>query len=150
MVLLWHRVSRAKVKVSAKGSIISDQTTTDQFTILAGGLIINCVCRGTSTIPSNWSWRIPYCLFLVIPSIVASLIWFCPESPRYYAMKGMDEKAIASLKKFKGKTETFDAEVECEGYDLQSLIPIASQLTPFGSATFEGCHCSRTSSGHIC
>lgn len=44
-----------------------------------GGLIVNCIARGTSSLSSNAAWQIPLGLFYVVPSVVAALIWFIPE-----------------------------------------------------------------------
>ncbi|KAL1869974.1 hypothetical protein VTK73DRAFT_2895 [Phialemonium thermophilum] len=48
---------------------------TYQFSLILGGLIINCVCLGTSRIPGNRSWQIPIGLFYIIPTLIASAIW---------------------------------------------------------------------------
>lgn len=37
------------------------------------------ICRGTSEIKGHGSWRIPYGLFFVIPSILAVAVWWIPE-----------------------------------------------------------------------
>ena len=50
-----------------------------QFSLGVGGLLINGICKGTSTIPNNNAWMIPYGLYYIIPTFVASLIWFIPE-----------------------------------------------------------------------
>ena len=50
-----------------------------QLSLGIGGLIINGICRGTSDIQSNNSWMIPYGLYYIIPSFIASCIWFIPE-----------------------------------------------------------------------
>lgn len=50
-----------------------------QFSLGIGGLIINGICKRTSTIPSNASWMIPYGLYFIIPTFVASCVWFIPE-----------------------------------------------------------------------
>jgi MFS transporter, SP family, sugar:H+ symporter len=51
-----------------------------QLSLGIGGLIINGICRGTSTIPNNNSWMIPYGLYYIIPTFVACTIWFIPET----------------------------------------------------------------------
>lgn len=43
-----------------------------QLSLGFGGLIINGICKRTSTIPNNNSWMIPYGLFYIIPAFVAS------------------------------------------------------------------------------
>ncbi|KAK5086701.1 hypothetical protein LTS08_007115 [Lithohypha guttulata] len=99
---------------------------TYQLSLVLGGFVINSVCRGTSTINDNKSWRIPLGLFYVIPVIIASLIWFIPESPRWLLLKGRRGEAEANLiklregafsqediqKEFAELTSTLETEVE--------------------------------------
>lgn len=40
---------------------------------------MSIICRGTSDIKGHASWRIPYGLFFVIPSILAVAVWWIPE-----------------------------------------------------------------------
>lgn len=47
-----------------------------------GGLIISVIAKRTSQLNTNWAWRIPFTLFFIIPTIVASLIWLLPEVRR--------------------------------------------------------------------
>lgn len=44
-----------------------------------GGLVINGICKRTSTMATNAAWQIPFGLFYVVPTIVACLILFIPE-----------------------------------------------------------------------
>jgi hypothetical protein len=37
------------------------------------------VCRGTSDIQGHDSWRIPFGLFFIVPTIVACGVWFTDE-----------------------------------------------------------------------
>lgn len=44
-----------------------------------GGLVMNCIARGTESIQSNAAWQIPFGLFYFVPTVVALCIWFIPE-----------------------------------------------------------------------
>lgn len=50
-----------------------------QVSLGIGGLLINGICKRTSTIQNNSAWMIPYGLYYIIPTFVASCIWFIPE-----------------------------------------------------------------------
>ncbi|KAL8365695.1 hypothetical protein RB595_004479 [Gaeumannomyces hyphopodioides] len=73
-----------------------------QFSLMFGTLIVNLVCRGTSSLPGNEAWQIPFGLFFVIPVIVIGMIFFIPESPRWLLTKDRPEEARASLAKLRG------------------------------------------------
>lgn len=85
------------------------------YKLQLGQLIQSLVCRGTSGIQDDRSWRIPLGLFFIIPSILAVGVWFMDESPRWLLIKGRHEEAKASLQRLReGKftQEQIDAEFE--------------------------------------
>ncbi|KAF4413832.1 MFS transporter fmqE [Colletotrichum fructicola] len=92
-----------------------------QFSLMFGTLIVNSVCRGTSTLEGNPSWRIPMGLFYVIPVIVMCLIFFIPESPRWLLTQDRVEEAHASLKKLRVGTIT-DVEIDEQFAALQYAL----------------------------
>lgn len=87
---------------------------TYQTSLLLGGVVINSVCRGTSTIDSNAAWRIPNGLFYIVPVTIASCIWFIPESPRWLLLKDRPDEALESLRILRGSSKYHDPKIELE------------------------------------
>ncbi len=105
------------VPASARGFIVG----TYQLSIVFGGLVINSVCRGTSHIQDNRAWRIPLGLFYIVPSIVLSLIFLTPESPRWMLKQGRTEEAFENLRKLRmGRFS--EEQIELEFRELQAAL----------------------------
>lgn len=66
-----------------------------------GSLVMLGAMIGLSNLSGNNCWRIPLILEALFPAIVCSTIYFLtPESPRFYVMKGMREKAKEVVAKY--------------------------------------------------
>ncbi|KAF9891506.1 hypothetical protein FE257_003973 [Aspergillus nanangensis] len=115
---------------------------TYQAGLLTGQLIMSLICRGTSVIEGDASWRIPLGLLYVIPSIVASLIWFMPESPRLLLMRDRPEKAFESLRKLRIGRFT-DEEINQEFRELQDTINLTVDRGHW-TEMFQGSNLRRT------
>ncbi|CAG8931628.1 unnamed protein product [Penicillium salamii] len=92
---------------------------TYHLTIVFGGMVIGWVCNGTSRMEDDRSWRIPLGLFFIIPTIISSLIWFIPESPRWLLMQGKTHEARVNLQKFREGVFSAD-EIEDEFQSIQN------------------------------
>ncbi|KAK7216998.1 hypothetical protein V2G26_005001 [Clonostachys chloroleuca] len=99
---------------------------TYQLALILGGLVINCVCFGTSTLSGDESWRIPLGLFYIIPAIISTCIWFLPESPRWLLSKGRVDEARASLAQYRNGSFT-EEEIDKEFQETQFQLEDASE-----------------------
>jgi Sugar (and other) transporter len=62
-----------------------------------------------------WQWGIPVLLQCMAPVLCCSLIWFCPESPRWLVQKGRDEDARKALMRIR---EPQEVESELQGVSV--------------------------------
>lgn len=105
------------VPASARGFIVG----TYQLSLIFGGFVINAVCKGTSGIQDNRAWRIPLGLFYIVPTIVLSLIFFTPESPRWLLKQGRTEEARENLRKLRVGRFT-EEQIELEFRELEAAL----------------------------
>ncbi|KAG8977218.1 hypothetical protein FRC05_002218 [Tulasnella sp. 425] len=80
------------------------------------------ICLGTSTIKSNWSWKIPLIIQCVPASFVIMFVWFLPESPRYMYQNGRKEEAYAFLTKYHGNGDRNNPIVQLEIDEFDDAI----------------------------
>lgn len=100
------------------------------LSIKIGGLVVTAITRGTSSIETNAAWKIPFGLFLVIPSIVLSLIWFTPESPRWLLLRDRHSEALISLTRLNQK-DTPTEEIEADFQALSEKVAVQLQKKRF-------------------
>lgn len=86
--------------------------------ILLGLIAGSWTTFGTFRIDSDWSWKIPCLLQIILPAYQMCIIWFCPESPRWYVAKGDIESARKLLTKWHGNGE----ETEVVQMELAEII----------------------------
>ncbi|KAG8962512.1 hypothetical protein FRC05_005313 [Tulasnella sp. 425] len=94
------------------GSIVSAWTTFGTFR-MAG---------------SSWSWRIPSVLQALPTLLQCTLIWFCPESPRWLISKGRDREAKEVLGKYHGNGDINHPLVEYEYNEIKEAIEVEEEL----------------------
>lgn len=83
-----------------------------QLSFAFGGLIMSGICHRTSTINNDWAWRIPFLCFLFTPTIVATSIFFQPESPRWLVLKGKHDQAREALIAFRRRGTDIEHELQ--------------------------------------
>ena len=107
-----------------------------------GGLVINCICYGTSHLDDNRSWRIPLSLFYVVPTLIALSIFFIPESPRWLLRQGRTDEAKAALHKLRDGAFT-EQQIEREFREVQFALESEVEQGKF-SELFQGVNLKRT------
>ncbi|PWY93218.1 sugar transporter [Aspergillus sclerotioniger CBS 115572] len=113
-----------------------------QFALVFGGFTMNCICRSTSALATNAAWRIPFGIFSVVPTLVMSLIWLIPESPRWLLTKGRVEEAREALYKLRSGAFS-DEEIAEEFRALQFALAIEPEQGK-SHEIFQGANRKRT------
>ncbi|KAH7345836.1 putative sugar transporter [Pyrenochaeta sp. MPI-SDFR-AT-0127] len=126
------------VPAPARGLVVGSY----QLSLVLGGFVINSVCKGTSTLPDNRAWRIPLGLFYVVPSIIASLVFLTPESPRWLLKNGRINDARSSLTLYReGKFS--QTEIDSEFRELEFALENEVEKGKF-IEIFKGLNLKRT------
>ena len=126
------------VPAPARGFIVGSY----QLSLIVGGFVINAVCKGTSTIQDDRAWRIPLGLFYIVPSIVLSLIFFVPESPRWLLKNGREDEAWRNLTLLRQGKFT-EEEIKHEFRELQAALENEVEKGNFREI-FQGVNFKRT------
>jgi hypothetical protein len=79
----------------------SDSSLGYQFAITLGLLIASCVDYATQNRKDSGSYRIPVALQLLWSLVLAAGLFWLPESPRYFVMKGKLDQAASVLERIR-------------------------------------------------
>jgi MFS family permease len=72
----------------------------EELSIVTGIVIAFWTTYGAMTIPSEWSWRLPFIL-QILPGLVLGVgIIFLPFSPRWLCSKDRDDEALVALSNY--------------------------------------------------
>jgi len=81
----------------------------------------------TSYMPNSGQWRVPFALQL-FPACFLGLLVFTPESPRWLVLRGKDDEAIESLRRYLGKgLDSNDPLVQDEYRSIKAAVMIERQ-----------------------
>lgn len=95
IILYMSEIAPRKVR----GALVSGY----QFCITIGILLANCVVYATQNRDDTGSYRIPIGVQFLWAIVLASGLFFLPESPRYFVKKGKLEKAAQALASVRGQ-----------------------------------------------
>ena len=97
IILYMSEVAPKKVR----GAIVAGY----QFCITIGILLASCVDYATQNRDDTGSYRIPISIQILWALILATGLFFLPESPRYFVKKGSLDRASKSLSRLRGEPE---------------------------------------------
>ncbi|KAK4223510.1 putative high-affinity glucose transporter [Podospora fimiseda] len=88
------------------------------------GILVDNYSKGY---PGDYtSWRIPLGVMYVVPVFLGVLLLFLPDTPRYYVVRGEDEKALKAIRRLRGiKDEAF---LRAEVGDIKSAFLAEKEL----------------------
>ncbi|KAK9378574.1 general substrate transporter [Kockiozyma suomiensis] len=72
---------------------------------------INYSCTKRAASLGDWDWRMVVIFQILVPILICGAIFFCPETPRWYAQKGRYDEARASLRRVRETDEEIDNEM---------------------------------------
>lgn len=100
-----------------------------------GAVLSAWVCFGCLHIDSDWSWRLPLLLQMVVPVIALCIIPFVPESPRWLTSHGRQEEAHRILARYHANGDMNDELVLYEMKEISAALEIgaASKDVSYGA-----------------
>ncbi|KAJ5548436.1 hypothetical protein N7513_005670 [Penicillium frequentans] len=123
IILYMSEIAPRKVR----GTIVSGY----QFCVTIGLMLASCVDYATQGRTDSGSYRIPIALQLLWAIILASGLFFLPESPRFFIRKGNKEKARQVLARVRG--QPIDSEyITLELTEIDANFQYEQQVIPDG------------------
>ncbi|KZO93447.1 general substrate transporter [Calocera viscosa TUFC12733] len=90
----------------------------------SGAIVAAWTTFGTFRIPNQWAWRIPSILQGAPSLLHVTLIWLCPESPRWLISKGKEAAALKILAYYHGNGDDENALVRYEYNEIRKAIEL--------------------------
>ncbi|KAJ1323886.1 hexose transporter-like protein [Microdochium nivale] len=87
-----------------------------------GSFVASWVTFGTLKIPNDWAWRLPSLLQCWCTVLILCVIWWIPESPRFYIATDQHEKALHVLAYFHANGNDQDELVQLEYNEIRTAI----------------------------
>ncbi|KAK0636105.1 general substrate transporter [Bombardia bombarda] len=105
-----------------RGSIVGMSTFQTSLGALLGILVDNY----TNPRHNNASWQIPLGVMYVVPVFVGTLLFFLPDTPRFYVTRGEDEKAIQAIRRLRGISD--ESLLRAEVDDIKNAYLMEKEL----------------------
>lgn len=100
----------------------------EELSIVTGIVIAFWTTYGAMTIPSEWSWRLPFIL-QILPGLVLGVgIIFLPFSPRWLCSKDRDDEALVALSKLRQLPST-DHRIQREWFDIRAEVALHAEIS---------------------
>ncbi|KAF5026016.1 hypothetical protein F66182_1918 [Fusarium sp. NRRL 66182] len=87
-----------------------------------GQILASAIALGTTSIKSNWAWRIPSLLQIVPSLLQIATVFLLPESPRFLISKDRDEDAARILIKYHAEGDVNSQLVKAEIVQIRETI----------------------------
>ncbi|KAL3418154.1 MFS monosaccharide transporter [Phlyctema vagabunda] len=135
IILYMSEIAPRKIR----GAIVSGY----QFAITLGLLTAACVTYATKNRTDSGSYRIPISIQLIPAVILATGLFFLPESPRYFVIKGNLDRAAHVLSRVRGQPAQSEyiqeelAEIVANHQYEMSLIPQSGYFSSWANC-FKG------------
>ena len=110
-------------KLLPVGYCITTQTDPSRSLVVAAG-----ITYGTTSLQTDWSWRIPSLLQAVPSLLQVGLIFFIPESPRFLISKDRRDEAFAILTKYHAEGDATSALVQAEMAQIETTVKLEMEL----------------------
>jgi len=94
-----------------------------------GSIVAAGITFGTSTITTNWGWRIPALLQMAPSLLQVALVMFLPESPRFLVSKDRHEEARAILIKYHAEGDENSAFVAAQFAEIKTAIALEREAS---------------------
>lgn len=132
IIMYMSEIAPKKVR----GSIVSGY----QFCITIGLLLAACVTYSTQNRNDSGSYRIPIGIQMLWAIILATGLFFLPESPRYFVKRGNIEKARHNLARVRGQPAGSEF-VETELAEIIANQEYERRMMPAGGYFTSWAHC---------
>ncbi|KAH8885745.1 general substrate transporter [Thozetella sp. PMI_491] len=105
-----------------RGSIVGMST----FQLSLGALFGILVDNYTEARDDHTAFQIPLAVMYIVPVAVSILIIFLPDTPRYYVVKGEDDKALNAIRRLRGIKD--EALLRAEVEDIKNSYLMEKEL----------------------